>query len=106
MECKEFEKIIPRFIQKKMDYPTLNDFYHHMENCEECKEELTIHFLVSDGLARLEEGDAFDLQQEWKICVEETERELEQNEMFLKTGIYVEIAFTIFIALIMFFLLI
>ena len=41
MDCKEFEKLIPEFIEGKLDYPTLKKFSEHMEQCEDCKEELS-----------------------------------------------------------------
>ena len=61
MECKEFEKRIPDFIKKKLDYITLKSFAEHVESCSKCREELTIQFLIDEGLIRLEEGNAFDL---------------------------------------------
>ena len=36
----------------------------HIENCDECKEELSIQFLVSEGMSRLENGNVFDLKSE------------------------------------------
>ena len=66
MDCKEFEKLIPDFFEQKMDFLTLNRFNKHMKECPDCKEELTIRFLVIEGIQRLEDGDAFDLQKELK----------------------------------------
>ena len=38
-----------------------------MQECPGCKEELVIQFLVTEGMQRLEDGDAFDLQREpWR----------------------------------------
>ena len=31
-----------------------------MQECPGCKEELVIQFLVTEGMQRLEDGDAFD----------------------------------------------
>lgn len=64
MDCKEFEKKIPTFIANELDYKELKLFLEHIELCPDCKEELTIQVLVSEGMARLEEGSAFDLQVE------------------------------------------
>ena len=91
MDCKEFEKDIPSFINRKMDYLTLKDFYAHMQSCGDCREELTIHFLVSDGLQRLEAGEAFDLQKEWNVRMEEAKRKLSRNAAVLQTGFWAEI---------------
>ncbi len=91
MTCKEFEKLIPMYVAKKLDYLTLKEFYAHMQSCEDCKEELTINFLVTDGLQKLENGDAFDLHKEWGSKVEETRRRIGRNENMIKLGFWIEI---------------
>lgn len=70
MDCKEFEKNIPSFVEDTMEYKVLRQFLAHFEECPECREELTIQVLVHEGIARLEEGNAFDLQEELKRRVE------------------------------------
>lgn len=62
MECKEEEKMIPAFLQDELYGKELEDFIEHIEGCPECKEELSIQFLVSEGLERLEAGNNFNLQ--------------------------------------------
>lgn len=64
MNCKDFEKKLPDFIDRQMDYLTMKEFIEHRDNCENCREELEIKFLVTEGVQRLEEGDVFDLQNE------------------------------------------
>ena len=91
MTCKEFEKLIPDYVAKKMDYLTLKEFYAHMQACPECKEELTINFLVTDGLQKLEEGDAYDLNEEWSGRVDETKKRLRLNESIIRFGFWVEV---------------
>ena len=91
MDCKEFEKLIPDYLAKKLDYPTLKRFYQHMENCRNCREELDIQFLVSEGMHRLEEGNAFDLQTELEQRLEETKKSMRIHSVFLHLGIVMEI---------------
>lgn len=91
MDCKEFEKLIPDFIEKKMDFITLNQFNKHRKECPECKEELTIRFLVTEGIQRLEEGDAFDLQKELNQQLEEAELKVKFHNRFLHAGEVLEI---------------
>ncbi len=86
MECKEFEKLIPDFIENKMDYFTLNRFNNHRKKCADCREELVIRFLVTEGIQRLEEGDAFDLQRELDCHLEEAERRIRFHSRFLRVG--------------------
>ncbi|MBQ7924833.1 MAG: zf-HC2 domain-containing protein [Lachnospiraceae bacterium] len=91
MNCKEYEKLIPEYLSHKMNYPVLKAFMEHTEHCENCKEELQIQFLVSAGMARLEEGDSFDLQRELAEGMTSVRKELHRHERFLKLGYVLEI---------------
>lgn len=91
MECREFEKHIADFITKKMDYPTLKRFYEHAEQCAECREELNIQFLVTEGMQRLEKGSTFDLQSELEQRLEEARKSIRYHSAFLYLGIAMEI---------------
>lgn len=92
MDCKEFEKKIPDFIKKDMDFITLKRFMQHGHRCAKCKEELTIQFLIDEGLVRLEEGSAFDLNYELRSRVQEAEKKIRRHEFMLRLGMYVEVA--------------
>jgi len=91
MDCKEFEKLIPDFLGRKLDFLTMERFAKHMEECPGCSEELEIQFLVAEGMLRLEEGDAFDLQTELETQLEEARRKVKFHNGFLKLGIFLEI---------------
>lgn len=80
MKCKETEKMIPLFLEDELDTDDLRDFMDHIESCEECKEELSIQFLVSEGMARLETGNVFNLQSELKMQMEGAEHTLKFRE--------------------------
>lgn len=80
MNCKEVEKMIPLFLEDDLDTEDLRGFLEHIEKCKECKEELSIQFLVSEGLARLESGNAFNLQHELKVQTENAEHNLKTRE--------------------------
>ena len=82
MNCKEFEKNIPDFIAGKLDFQTLQEFGEHMRECPGCKEELVIQFLVTEGMQRLEDGDAFDLQRELEIRLTEAKRKVKISYVF------------------------
>ena len=90
-KCKEFERLIPGFIARKLDFPTLSGFYEHWEACDECKEELSIQYLVREGMQRLEEGSAFDLQSELDQRLEEARRKINSHSAFLYLGMTMEI---------------
>ena len=93
MECKEFEKLIPDFINQKMNYPTLKEFSAHLDGCPECKEELTIQFLVTEGVSRLEQGSAFDLNKELNQRLIKAKNKLERNSAIITAGIMFEFIF-------------
>ena len=97
MNCKEFEKNIPEFIAGKLDFLTLQEFGEHMQECPGCKEELVIQFLVTEGMQRLEDGDAFDLQRELEIRLTESKRKVKNHMSFLKAGAVLEVITVIFL---------
>jgi len=90
MECKTFEKRIPDFLKRKLDYVTLKNFMDHMEQCPECKEELTIQFLMDEGLVRLEEGSAFDLKKELFVKLEEASKRIKRHDKMVQIGAFFE----------------
>ena len=94
MNCKEFEKNIPDFIAGKLDF---QEFGEHMRECPGCKEELVIQFLVTEGMQRLEDGDAFDLQRELELRLAEAKRKVRFHMAFLKTGAVLEVLTVIFL---------
>lgn len=81
MNCKEAEKKIPSFLRDDLDGSKLEEFVEHIENCSECREELSIQFLVVEGLERLEEGNNFNLQEELLMKLEEAEHRIGVHQM-------------------------
>lgn len=64
MDCLEIEKQIPLFLENKLEGKEIRDFVEHVAACKECREELSIHFLASEGIDIIEEGESFDLEKE------------------------------------------
>lgn len=91
LDCKECEKLIPDFVDQKLEYLPLKRFCDHVRKCPDCKEELTIKFLVSEGMMRLEEGDAFDLNHELQKRMAEAGKKIRRNDGFLNAGFWVEL---------------
>ncbi len=92
MDCKDYERQIPGFIEGSLDYETQKKFFQHIKQCKNCMEELTIQFLVTEGVHRLENGNAFDLQGELNQLLEETGRRIRRRTMILGVGLALEIA--------------
>ena len=64
MDCKNIEKLIPKFLKDECTPKEEAHILAHIKECVECKEELTIEFLLAEGLNRLESGESFDLNAE------------------------------------------
>lgn len=64
-----------------------DEFFKHMDSCEGCKEELRIQYLISEGMARLEDGKGFDLNKELDIRIESTRKSM-KNKMISNFVIY------------------
>lgn len=92
MDCKEFEKLIPRFIGDRMDYSSMKRFCRHMDGCANCREELVIQFLVTEGVQKLEEGEAFDLQRELDRRLNRMKRKIRLHRNMIRLGVAMEIA--------------
>lgn len=100
MNCKEIEKMIPAFLSDELDTEDLHDFIEHIEKCGECKEELSIQFLVLEGMARLETGNVFDLQNELAARIENAEHTLKVREnmkwlLYMLEGLVVVLLITL-----------
>ena len=71
MDCKEVERSIPRFLRKECSAKEEIALLEHIIHCPECKEELSIQLLLTEGINRLENGESFDLNKEFKKEKEE-----------------------------------
>ena len=76
MDCKEANRKISDFLDHNLNSRELKSFIEHVSHCEDCKEELSIQFLVQEGMARLEDGSTFDLQSELDRLLEDGERKM------------------------------
>ncbi len=74
MECRDAEKLVLKFIQGNCSKEEARQLVSHIRTCESCWEEISIQFLLEEGLHRLEAGESFDLNQELNARVEEVEK--------------------------------
>ena len=101
MDCKETEKKIPSFLQDELDGSKLEEFVEYIESCPECMEELSIQFLVAEGLERLEGGSNFNLQKELLMKLQGAGHRISVHRMLWYTLLCLEaaVAASIIIAL-------
>ena len=64
MDCPECERMIPVFLGDGLSGSNILRFKEHIDHCSSCKEELAIQFLSQEGIAHLETGTSFHLEQE------------------------------------------
>lgn len=97
MDCKETDRLIPAFLKNELKGRELKAFMEHIAGCSGCKEELSIQFLVSEGMARLEDGNTFDLQAELDRCLEDANRKMSIRRWlhFLVYGLEILVIITI-----------
>lgn len=92
MDCKEEEKLIPAFLQDELDSKAMEEFIEHIKNCPECNEELSIQFLVSEGLERLESGNNFNLQNALFMKLEDAKHQVKVRHALQYTLLCLEVA--------------
>lgn len=83
MDCKTFVKLIPQFIKDDLENEDLRQFLDHVNECEECKEELTIEIMVKEGLNSLESGSLFDVKKEYETKIENADKALRLRDSMM-----------------------
>lgn len=61
IDCKIIEKEIPQYLNNELSAGEMRMFLEHIENCPDCKEELTIRYMVSEGLDKAELNNQYNL---------------------------------------------
>ena len=64
MDCKEAQRCIPSFLKDALDRDTEFRLVEHIISCSECMEELTVEYLLTEGISRLENAEDIDVQAE------------------------------------------
>ena len=83
MTCMEAEKMVILYINDQLSVTELEDFIEHIKTCENCREELEIHYMVDVGLKKLDEADGtYDIVGDLKRKVAESYRTLRHISRF------------------------
>ncbi len=54
MTCKEAEGMVMAYIRHDMDVQQMEEFLEHIDQCENCREELEIYYTVEAGIRQLD----------------------------------------------------
>ena len=83
MTCVEAEKMVVPYMKDELSPTELEDFLDHIHTCENCREELEIHYMVDVGLKKLDEADGtYDIVGDLKRKFAESYRSLRHISMF------------------------
>ena len=81
MDCKDALNMIPDYLEDKLNIKKTKAFLAHIGECENCKEELRIQYLVSEGTLRLEDGDSFDLNKELELKLAKSQKSIARKHL-------------------------
>lgn len=82
MECNECKKRIKEFLNDSMSSKTCIEFIEHVKSCDDCMEELSIEYLVNEGLKRLDNATSFDLESELQNKINKSYSKAKFNKHF------------------------
>lgn len=101
MDCKEAQSKIDLFVKDNLDIKTLKLFLDHVEQCDDCKDELEVYFTLYTGMQILEDekdsGINYRVDLERKLRRAEDMIRFERLHRFRKVLILIVIA--LFIAI-------
>ena len=83
LTCMETEKMVIPYIKDTLSVAELEEFIEHIDSCENCREELEIHYMVDVGLKKLDEADGtFDIVGDLKRRLSDSRRILKRLFLF------------------------
>jgi hypothetical protein len=91
MTCQNAARMIPDFIEDKLEIQEIEELMKHIDHCGSCKEELSIQFLIHAGLIELEDGKSFNLQSELDETLENAHRKIKMHHFIRESIIFVEV---------------
>lgn len=88
MDCKETQRYISLFLKDELEGTAQEaEFVEHVRFCSECMEELTIEYLLSEGINRLENADEIDVQKELEEMLSRAMLHVRRRKQ-LKAGLF------------------
>lgn len=86
MNCRDYRALMQPFLADELEEKKTKQLLTHLNDCQECKEEIKIQYLVKEGMERLETGRSFDFQKEFN---EKMNHAIKHNKIMLKTHLYI-----------------
>lgn len=79
IECTECERMLPAYIKNKLSIYDVDKVLYHVQTCSQCKEELTIQFLVTVGLRHVERSNDYNLIKLLEDKLASSERRIQRH---------------------------
>lgn len=99
MQHNEFIKRIPDFLDDAMNDSDLGDFLDHLKGCRDCREELSIQFLIDKSFEKLETGGTINLKRDMKEYIDLEDHRLRERRRLSRAAYTLEtLAILAFIA--------
>lgn len=94
MNCAQCKKCIKDFLNDSLNSKQTIEFLDHVNSCDDCMEELSVEFLVTEGLKRLDSATSFNLENE----LDEKIKNAYKKAKFYKQFSIVSVIVTVIIA--------
>lgn len=92
MTCKDFSGMIPAFFEDQLENAPLREFLEHYHDCENCREELEIQYLVKMAFEQMESGEEINLAKDLPEFIERSRYRLDRRVRLGRTAAGMEIA--------------
>jgi len=79
IKCNECEKMITGYLKNNLSVYDVDIMLNHIDGCHSCMEELTIQYLVSEGLASVEKSGNYNLVEELQKKLQGSRKKIELN---------------------------
>ncbi len=86
ISCKDVEEFLQPYLEDNLKLKDLRVLLTHLKDCHECMDELEIRYLLHEGLKSLEDGHNFNLKDELKKRIYQSEQHVMMVER-LKTSV-------------------
>lgn len=74
ISCKDVEEFLQPYLEDSLKNKDMRTLLSHLKDCHECMDELEIRYLLHEGLKNLEDGHNFNLKEELKRRLYQSEQ--------------------------------
>ena len=84
MECRDFQKTVGPYLSENIDDSELNDFLNHVDQCESCREELELEYIINKGPEIIDSAESnYDITANFRNRLEDENHYIRFRKKFL-----------------------